>query len=110
MNNGYSAFEWAPNDPISDDLNGDFDSDYPIVNVLNKTDTFEETNEDNNNVNDNGLEDEKIVKEMNEYIINDEESVDEIIYGNIISDDESYVEENDEFLEENKILKKKKKN
>ena len=37
MHNRYPHFEWASNEPIRDDLNEDFDSDYRIVNVLNET-------------------------------------------------------------------------
>ena len=48
----------------------------------------------NNNVN------ESIVEEIDEYEINDEESVDRTIDGNIISDDERYIEENEEVEEE----------
>ena len=94
MHNGYPHFEWAPNLPISDDLNEDFDSDYPIVNVLNETNIFKEMSEGNNNVN------ESIVEEIDEYETNDEESVDRTIDGNIISDDERHIEENEEVEEE----------
>ena len=39
---GCPNFEWVPNEPISDYLDEYLDSDYPIIDVLNKTELFEE--------------------------------------------------------------------
>ena len=93
---GHCNFEWVSNEPISDDLEDKFDSDYPIADILNKIDTFEELNEENNN---NSLDDEENVQEIKEPVINNEECSGEIIDGRIPSDNEMHNGENYELEE-----------
>ena len=104
MSKGYPNFEWTPNERISDDLDEDFDSNYPIIDVLSKTDSFEELNEENNSI----LDDEENEQNINEYVINEEDSVDGIIDGNVISDDENFSEDHEKYSEENNDLEEEK--